>query len=153
MVLVSAISRFPLFFFWSFGQVVRCSLKPTGNKMSWNMSMNWRSFYQGNLGDEEFKRYSLFFVAFTFLVVANNLGTDDQNWNTRRLQPLDTLTANMGLWPWSGGYCDHLCPYRRGTSPWLWSIPESLCNATCHDSDEHPGRKWQTWHAWFQALW
>ena len=32
-------------------------------------------FTKGNLGDEESKRYNLFFfVAFTFLVVANNLG-------------------------------------------------------------------------------
>ena len=75
MVLVSAITIFIIFVlvFWASR---RMQLKPVGkqNVLEYVYELTI-GFTKGNLGDEESKRYNLFFfVAFTFLVVANNLG-------------------------------------------------------------------------------
>ena len=75
MVLVSAITIFIIFLlvFWASRKM---QLKPTGkqNVLEYVYELTI-GFTKGNLGDEESKRYNLFFfVAFTFLVVANNLG-------------------------------------------------------------------------------
>ena len=75
MVLVSAITIFIIFalVFWASRKM---QLKPTGkqNVLEYVYELTI-GFTKGNLGDEESKRYNLFFfVAFTFLVVANNLG-------------------------------------------------------------------------------
>ena len=75
MVLVSAITVFTIFLlvFWASR---RMRLKPVGkqNVLEYVYEMTI-GFTKGNLGDEESKRYNLFFfVAFTFLVLANNLG-------------------------------------------------------------------------------
>ena len=96
MVLVSAITVFIIFslVFWASR---RMKIKPTGKQnvleYVYEMTMN---FTKGNLGDEESKRYSLFFfVAFTFLVVANNLGLMTKIETTEGYNLWTSPTANM----------------------------------------------------------
>lgn len=70
MVLVSVIT-ISIIFILVFWASRRMQLKPTGKQnvleYVYEMTVN---FTKGNLGDEESKRYNLFFfIAFTFLVV------------------------------------------------------------------------------------
>lgn len=75
MVLVSAITVLTIFLlvFWASRKM---QLRPSGKQnvleYVYEMTIN---FTKGNLGEDESKRYNLFFfVLFTFLVLANNLG-------------------------------------------------------------------------------
>lgn len=75
LVLVSAVTIVTIFFlvFWASRNM---QLKPKGkqNVLEYVYDLVI-TFTKGNLGDEEAKHYSLFFfVLFTFLLVANNLG-------------------------------------------------------------------------------
>lgn len=75
MVLVSVITVSLIFLlvFWASRQMV---LKPKGkqNVLEYVYELTI-SFTKGNLGDQEARRYSLFFfTVFTFLLTANNLG-------------------------------------------------------------------------------
>ncbi|HFI0256337.1 TPA: F0F1 ATP synthase subunit A [Streptococcus suis] len=75
MVLVSGIT-ISIIFLLVFWASRRMELKPKGKQnvleYVYELTIN---FTKGNLGDEEAKRYSLFFfTVFTFLLIANNLG-------------------------------------------------------------------------------
>lgn len=75
MVLVSVIAIFTIFIlvFWASRNM---QLKPAGkqNVLEFFYELTI-GFTKGNLGEEESKRYNLFFFSvFTFLVMANNLG-------------------------------------------------------------------------------
>lgn len=96
MVLVSAITILIIFLlvFWASRKM---QLKPIGKQnvleFVYEMTM---SFTKGNLGDEESKRYSLFFfVIFTFLVIANNLGLVTKIETPDGLNLWTSPTANM----------------------------------------------------------
>ncbi|CQR25524.1 ATP synthase subunit A [Streptococcus varani] len=96
MVLVSVITISVIFIlvFWASRKM---QLKPTGKQnvleYVYEMTVN---FTKGNLGNEESKRYNLFFfIAFTFLVVANNLGLMTKIETSDGLNLWTSPTANM----------------------------------------------------------
>jgi F-type H+-transporting ATPase subunit a len=96
MVLVSVIT-ISIIFILVFWASRRMQLKPTGKQnvleYVYEMTVN---FTKGNLGDEESKRYNLFFfIAFTFLVVANNLGLMTKIETSDGLNLWTSPTANM----------------------------------------------------------
>ncbi len=102
MVLMSALTVLIIFVlvFWASRKM---QLKPTGKQnvleYVYDLTIN---FTKGNLGETEAKRYALFFfVALTFLVVANNIGlmakietTDGYNWWT---SPTANMAYDLGL--------------------------------------------------------
>lgn len=102
MVLVSIVSVLSVFLFvvWASQKM---TLKPKGkqNVVEYLYELSI-AFTKGNLGEEEAKRYNLFFfVLFLFLVLANNLGlmtkietADGQNWWT---SPTANMVYDFGL--------------------------------------------------------
>lgn len=117
LVLVSVITILLIFMlvFWSSRKM---QLKPTGKQnvleYFYELTIN---FTKGNLGETESKRYALFFfTAFTFLIVANNLGlmtkietADGYNWWT---SPTANMAYDLGLATVATVFC-HLEGVRR----------------------------------------
>lgn len=138
MVLVSFIAIFVIFLlvFWASR---RMELKPKGKQnvleYVYELTIN---FTKGNLGDEDAKRYSLFFfTVFTFLLVANNLGLMTKIETAQGHNLWTSPTANMaydfGLATIAIVFCHIEGIRRQGFKGYL----KKLCNATCDDPYEY----------------
>lgn len=96
MIIVSAITVLAVLF-WVFWASRKMTLRPNGKQnvleYVYELTIN---FTKGNLGDEESKRYNLFFfVLFTFLVMANNLGLMTKIETAEGHNLITSPTANM----------------------------------------------------------
>lgn len=124
MVLVSVITILLIFIlvFWASR---RMQLKPKGKQnvleYFYELTIN---FTKGNLGETESKRYALFFfTAFTFLIVANNLGlmtkietADGYNlWTS----PTANMAYDLGLATIATVFCHIEGIRRRGVKNYL----------------------------------
>lgn len=124
MVLVSFITIFVIFLlvFWASR---RMELKPKGKQnvleYVYELTIN---FTKGNLGDEDARRYALFFfTVFTFLLVANNLGlmtkletAEGQNlWTS----PTANMAYDFGLAAIATVFCHVEGMRRRGVKQYL----------------------------------
>lgn len=124
LVLVSVITILLIFVlvFWASR---RMQLKPTGKQnvleYFYELTIN---FTKGNLGETESKRYALFFfTAFTFLIVANNLGlmtkietADGYNlWTS----PTANIAYDLGLATIATVFCHIEGIRRRGVKNYL----------------------------------
>lgn len=124
LVLVSVITILSIFIlvFWASR---RMRLRPTGKQnvleYVYELSIN---FTKGNLGEVESKRYALFFfTAFTFLIVANNLGlmtkietADGYNlWTS----PTANMAYDLGLATIATVFCHLEGIRRRGVKKYL----------------------------------
>ncbi|TCD46558.1 F0F1 ATP synthase subunit A [Streptococcus sp. X16XC17] len=127
MVLVSAITVLIVFalVFWASRKM---QLKPKGKQnvleYIYDMTIN---FTKGNLGEEEAKRYNLFFfVLFTFLVLANNLGLMTKIETAQGHNLWTSPTANMaydfGLAIIATVFCHAEGIRRRGLKGYLKSF-------------------------------
>ncbi|MGT2911933.1 F0F1 ATP synthase subunit A [Streptococcus cameli] len=124
MVLVSAVTIAIIFslVFWASRKM---QLKPQGKQnvleYVYELTIN---FTKGNLGDVEAKRYALFFfTAFTFLLVANNLGLMTKIETSQGYNLWTSPTANMaydlGLATIATVFCHIEGIRRRGLKKYL----------------------------------
>lgn len=127
LVLVSAITVAIIFFlvFWASR---RMEMKPKGKQnvleYVYELTVN---FTKGNLGDEDAKRYALFFfTVFTFLLVANNLGLMTKLETPEGYNFWTSPTANMaydfGLATIAIVFCHVEGIRRRGFKAYLMSF-------------------------------